>query len=173
MKTITSQLCIAAIVLIGSSAGCHAEPDGGQSGWPRCEPRNASAPGRLNIDVPAENHGAIPPCESALSFYIARNSPLRSVSARAVLVTPGGGVIHNEEFKAVLSGPESGLFHARIPLDAVESHNCRQLELKLEDFECAGGDGRRIGCPAIRIRQSPVLAGLSAGGGDLDVCMEQ
>jgi hypothetical protein len=139
-----------------------------------CEPRNTTAPGRLNIAVvPSDDYGITPPCQTNLDLYIAQNTPLRSLDGVIELSTPGRDVLTKESVSVELKPADFGTLIAQVNINAAADQNCRSLTANLNIQHCWGAGGDRIECPEIRVKPLLMCADFSVSGENLDVCYDE
>jgi len=138
---------------------------------PRCEKRSTSEPGRINIDTYAKNYSSIKPCESRIEFYIARNTPLRSVSS-SVSVSHKGKNIGKHDFQVNFTNTERALLKNSFELPAYDEYICSDLEAQLSTLNCFDASNQVIECPAIRLKTTASFDDLTLIEGSTDVCYD-
>ena len=162
-------LSIALCLALG--AGCDVEIPG-ESRQPRCEPRSTADPGRLNIDTDAEDFALADPCRASLSFYIAGNTPLRSLSAEVALGDFDDNRVASETIDVEFGSMRAGMFSRTVSLSPVHGHRCRGLLAHIAELSCRGVDGHGIECPAVRLKTSYVFEDFTIDTEGLDVCFD-
>jgi len=135
-----------------------------------CEPRATSDPGRLNIAVELDGYGFVPPCRPNLEFYIARNTPIRSIDVMIRVAAREGDVLSTETAGVDLEHTDYGMFAARIGVDPVADQSCPELSVVVEVDNCRGEGAEVIECPVIRVKAPKMFAGLSVFGENLNIC---
>ena len=137
---------------------------------PRCEARNARAPGRLNIDSSAIGFN-IKSCKSIIGFYIAKNTSLRSISG-TVDISQDDVLLDSYELNVDFEEPAGGLFSYKHELSVQKIHGCHKLDILLSKLECFNQHGIAINCPAIRLKKSHIFKDLTIEKNNLDICFD-
>lgn len=135
-----------------------------------CEPRANTDLGRLNIAVEPDRYGFSPPCTPNLDFYIARNTPLRSIDVVIRVSTRDNGAVGAETAGIDLERTGYGMFVGQVDVDSDADHTCRRLSVDVEIDNCRGGGAEVIECPEIRVKAPKMFAGLSVSGENLNIC---
>lgn len=141
-------------------------------GAPACEPRSASAPGRLNVEASGLRHGVIPPCEAAVDFYIPRNAALGGLTGTLRYLNSEGAAVLESPFEIILKDGGNGLFQDHLIGQPAEGVMCRELELDIELSGCFDRKHFAIDCPPVRVKKSYVFEELVVNGERLDVCAD-
>jgi len=137
-----------------------------------CEPRANTDPGRLNIAAAPDGYGVIQPCGPTMEFYIARNTPLRSIDAVIRISMPDGEVLATEKAGIDLDRTDYGMFAARLGIGGELNQTCGGLSLDVEIENCRGQGAEVVECPEIRVKGAKLFAGLSVSGESLNVCYD-
>lgn len=151
--------------------GCSQEIPG-ESREPRCEARLHTAPGRLNIDTGAEDFGIADPCRATISFFIARNTPLREVEAAILFTGAAGTSVGTEQVRVWFGEPDGGMYSEEVSVTPVEDHSCRSLVTRITELVCRDAQGGRIDCPSVALQTSYVFEDFTIDTGGLDVCFD-
>ncbi|MEX2523371.1 MAG: hypothetical protein WD750_00280 [Gammaproteobacteria bacterium] len=158
---------LAGIILILAAGS--AEGDGNEA---NCKARSNTDPGRLNIAAEPEGYGAIPPCKPYMDFYIARNTPLRSLEGVLRISTSDDDILSMKPVNIDLERTDYGMFAARAEITVEANETCPGLSVSLEVENCRGDGDRLIECPEIRVKTPRMFAGLSISGKDLSICYD-
>lgn len=141
-------------------------------GLPACAPRAHHDAGRLNIALEPEGYGIVAPCRANLEFYIAQNTPLRSIEAAIRVSAATEAELTAKAMTVDLERTDYGMFAARIAIGAGGFPACRRLSVQLELGDCRGVGGEPIPCPAVRLKAPALFAEMWATGEDLVVCRD-
>ncbi len=144
----------------------------GDGGMTSCKPLSNVEPGRLNIAVMADDYGFIAPCKANVSFYIPKNTSLRSIKGMFRLSTSDGNNLSTEESFIDLIRTDHGMFAAEVTVSPVREKACRSLSVDLEIKSCQGDGGTLIECPEIRVKAPQGFAGLEVSGEKLNICYD-
>ncbi|MGK7295858.1 MAG: hypothetical protein ACNS61_08540 [Candidatus Wenzhouxiangella sp. M2_3B_020] len=155
----------------GLVAGCEFEVPG-ESRQPRCEPRGSAEPGRLNISSEDEGSALSEPCRARLRFYIAGNTPLRELETEILLLDNDGERVAATSTALRFGDAGAGMFVESVELPPVPAAHCLELRAHVADLSCRDGEGRRIECPAVRLKTSYVLEDVTIETGNLNVCYD-
>ena len=139
---------------------------------PRCKALSARGPGRLNIDTSTKGYGFTQSCESYLSFYISKNTALRSLDGKIEVLDSGENILFEYAVHVDLQKGNTGMYHGDYPVEPVDGYSCRDLILKLSSLICRDKKGERIDCPKIRLKSSTVLQDLLIDNKNLNVCFD-
>lgn len=159
-------------ILVAALCACSSEPPPGDFREPRCEPRVHTAPGRLNLDTDAGNHGITAPCNATVQFYIARNTDLHSVAAEFRFLDADGNPVASDASGVVLDAVGGGMLRTDYPVSPVAGHACHDLDLELALNQCRDASGAAIACPDVRVKTSMVLRDFRVVGDELDLCYD-
>jgi len=144
----------------------------GDRSLPACPPRAHNDAGRLNIALEPEGYGIVAPCRANLEFYIAHNTPLRSIEAAIRVSGATAAELTAKAMTVDLERTDYGMFAARIGIGEEGFPACRRLSVQLELGDCRGEEDTPIPCPPVRLKAPVLLADFSATGADLVVCRD-
>lgn len=139
---------------------------------PHCQPRSHVAPGRLNIDSDTQGYGFEKPCQSFLHFYIARNTPLRSIDAAISLYDASAKPVRKARIRVDFENNQYGMLSKKYAIAPVDGYRCWDLIVNVDELICLGENEKIIECPAVRLKQTYSFAALTINGRALDLCYD-
>jgi hypothetical protein len=150
---------------------CNAQKSSEQVIYSSCEPRPASP--RLNIRASAENFGTIPPCQGQFTFYINRNSNVRSVTLELKYLNLDNKILSEEKIRTNLDLTHTGIFEKEVNLRSVKDVKCWDIQIAIERMNCFSQDVSQTECPEIRINAPDAFHSLLFTDESLEVCRNE